>query len=370
MCFPFLAVNESFTVGPWRVMSLNEALRSETWRSDQFKADVVKMLGLFRYGPYGASVENPTVLSRISDGMTGEPPAEHHERNALTATISFCALDTNRPRSSGMIFDWIVAEHLDYWEFPVSDDGFVALPTGRRFRTLHAASWSEEQSILGPTVLASIPHVRVNPVTASVLYKALMHTSDDSRRLRTAITFLVESWRNHSSVVGLSDWQFEPGAIICDQQTAFEALLDIKGTRQDPAKDQIVQKFQELIDQLKAIDPVVEQCSDCLWGEHTLEQLEEWASTFTQRRNKTIHEGDVLAGLPETDDPANLLREVVDIADLVLRDAIRAKAVLISELPPGEALQNALASPSNSDYMLMIAVAEAWATLAAANEDE
>ena len=371
MCFPFLAIREPFAVGAWKLVSLTEALQSETWASDQFKANVKAMLALFRFGLYEQRVEHPTVVSRVDHGMTGEPPTID-ERNALTATVAFCALDTNRPQTSGSTWDLlIVAEHLDYWEFPVSGDGRVSLPMGRRVRTLHAATWNEEEPIIGPTVVSSIPRVKVNQATASMLHEALRTDSADSRRLRTAIQFLVESWRNHSSVVGLGDWQFEPGAIICDQQTAFEALLDIKGTRNDSAKDQIVRKFQEAIDQVNAIDPVVKQCSDYLWRGHTQEQLEEWATTFTQRRNKTIHQGDALAGLSDDTEPGPLLRGVVDTADRVLRDAIRAKAVLISELPPGDALQDALPSPSNNSYKRRLAVTRGLAAASATvHEDE
>ncbi len=376
MCFPFLATRESLVsqeplvVGPWKVVSLAKAVESETWASAQFKASVEAMLGLFRYGPLGTSVKNPTVVSRVDDGMTGEPPTTD-QRNALTATVAFCALDTNRSQVSGRFDSRIVAEHLDYWEFPVSADGCLSLPLGRRVKTLHNANWTEKQPIIGPTVISSmIPHVQMNQATASMLHEALMIDSADSKRLRTAIQFLVESWRNHSSVVGLSDWQFEPGAIICDQQTAFEALLDIRGTRDGPAKVQIVRKFQEVIDQVKAIDPVVGQCSDCLWGEHTQEQLEQWATTFTQRRNKTIHQGDALAGLPDETEPWPLLREVVDTADQLLRDAIRARAALISELPPGDALQDALPSPSNNDYRLMLAFTRGLAAASAAVHED
>ncbi len=363
MCFPFLAIRQPFAVGPWKLVSLTEALQSETWASDQFKVNVAAMLRLFCFGLYGQRVEHPTVVSRVNHGMTGEPPTTD-ERNALTATVAFCALDTNRPQTSGSAWDFlIVAEHLDYWEFPVSANGFVSLPSGRRVNTLHAATWSEEQPIIGPTVVSSIPRVKVNQATASMLHEALMSASADSKKLRTAIQFLVESWRNHSSVVGLGDWQFEPGAIICDQQTALEALLQVGFGR--AARDQIVEKCCELIGHVNAMDPVIEECSTHLWGERLGEPLKDWAIKFTQRRNKTIHQGDALAGLPDDAEPGTMLREVVDMADWVLRDAIRAKAALISELPPGEALQDALASPSNSGYKLRLACKRAVSEVSA-----
>lgn len=217
MCFPFLALEESFTVGPWKLMSLTAALESETWASAQFTANTKAMLGLFRFGLYRQLVEHPTVVSRTDHGMTGEPPTTD-ERNALTATVGFCALDANQPTTAGSTLDSVVAEHLDYWEFPVSDDGFLSLPTGRRIRTLHAATWTKERPIVGPTVISVIPHIEVNSCTARMLYTTLTSGSSGSERLRTAIQFLVKSWRNHSSVVGLSDWQFEPGAIVCDHK--------------------------------------------------------------------------------------------------------------------------------------------------------
>ncbi len=356
MCFPFLAIEESLTVGPWKLVSLDGALQSETWASDQFKADVRAMLRLFRYGLLANHVEHPTVVSRVDHGITGEPPATSAERNALIATVAFSALDTNRLPID--VQNWasvVVAEHLDYWEFPVSAEGLVSVPSGRSVRTLHAAAWSEQQPVVGPTVLSTIPSVKLNAVGASVLYEALLRQPGDSERLRTAITFLVESWRNHSGLVGLRNWQFEQGAVICDQQTAFEVLLG--GTSNGRAGDRIVELLRDLISRVNAIDPVVERLSDCLWG-HSQTQREDWAREFTQYRNRTIHEGDALAGLEETDSGRRLL-EVVDMADRLLRDAIRAKAVLLAELKPGETLQNALASPSNNDYRLRLAIERA-----------
>lgn len=364
MCFPFLAIHESFTVGPWKLVRLTEALQSETWASDQFKANVKAMLGLFRHGLLAAHVKDPTVVSRVDCGITGEPPETSAERKALIATVAFSALDTNREIDETNWASAVVAEHLDYWEFPVSADGFLLVPSGRRVRTWHAANWSERQPVIGPTAISVIPRVRVNPVGASVLYEALSHRSDDAKRLRTAITVLVESWRNHSGVVGLSSRQLEQGVVICDQQTAFEVLL--LGTSQGSAKEQIVQKFQELIDQVSAIDPVVGRCSDSL-SEHTQDQRREWVASFTRHRNKTIHEGDALAGLSDEANLGKRLLEVVDMADRMLRDAIRVKAALIAELRPGETLQNALASPSNNDYQLRLAVERAWDAVSTAH---
>lgn len=141
-------------------------------------------------------------------------------------------------------------------------------------------------------------------------------------------------------------------------QTALEALLEIEPP--PAAKCQIVKRYRELIGKVNAIDPVVENCSTCLWGDHSKESLKDWATKFTQRRNKTIHKGDALAGLPDDAESETLLREVVDMADRVLRNAIRAKAALVSQMPPGEELQDALASPANNDYHRKLAATRAW----------
>ena len=189
MSFPFLALLESCTIGPWKVTPLEDAISNEDWASDRFRENAEALLGAFRYGIYHDALENPTVVARIEGGMTGERPSDE-ERRALTDAVAFAALDTNQDRSVGV--GMLVTENLDYWEFPATDDRDVALPTGRRYGSLHVCSWGEDQPIIGPSVLepAHGHHTRIDESIAQTVYAAILHESERSKKLHTVLQFL------------------------------------------------------------------------------------------------------------------------------------------------------------------------------------
>ena len=122
MCFPFLALNQPCSIGNWELLRADIAFNEGVWASESFRQDAERILGLFRYGVGHYRLENPTLIARAGRKFTGEPP-EASERDALTATAAFGALDSNRPRDAHGRASWVVAENVDYWEFPVSGDG-------------------------------------------------------------------------------------------------------------------------------------------------------------------------------------------------------------------------------------------------------
>lgn len=329
MSFPFLAIHEPCTIGPWRVTPFRYALRDEAWVSDRFKQNAVALLEAFRYGVYHNELENPTVVARIDGGMTGEPPSAV-ERRALTDAVAFAALDTNQERRERGSTFWLVTENLDYWEFPATDDLFVALPNGRRYRMNHADSWGESRPIIGPSVLAPAHshHTRIQEATAQTVYEAVLLGSSRSERLHTVIQLFLDSWRNYSIMGGLAGWSYEQGDIICTQQQALEASWSRKKPSRTPASSFVADEFLSLQQRIaERLD--IEQQLDCWFGYPKLndeEAIREWAKGFVAVRNSAIHEGD--PAKPIKDDPQKMI-VLLDKADQVIRCTIRLMAALI-----------------------------------------
>ena len=333
MSFPFLALLEPFTVGPWKVTPLKDAIRNEDWVSDSFKQNAATLLGAFRYGVYHDALENPTVVARVEDGMTGEPPSSE-ERRALTDAVAFAALDTNQERRGRGSVSWLVTENLDYWEFPATDDLSVSLPSGRRYRTLHSASWGEDDPIIGPSVLepAHSHHIRINESVAQTVYHAVLHGSDRSKKLHTVIQLFLDTWRNYSVMGGLADWAYEQGNIICTQQQALEASWTKKKPRDTPAREFIAEEYLALRQQVIEVLDVEPQATpwllSCWFGcsNPDGEDIKEWSKDFVNVRNDAIHEGDPAKRIK---DDAKKMRELMETADLVIRCTIRLMAALI-----------------------------------------
>lgn len=340
MCFPFLALNRPCRIGRWELLTAEAAFSEGLWASESFRQDAERMLGLFRYGVGHYRLENPTLIARAGRKFTGESP-EAAERDALTATAAFGALDSNRPRGVHGWTSWVVAENVDYWEFPVSGDGELMLSLGRRYRTRFHDTWGENRPIIGPAALepAHSHHVRIDEDVAAILHETLLSDTVRSTNLAAAIRFFVDSWRNHPSVVGVADWTFDYSTVVCSQQTALEALF---GKRNNAAQHIVagVRKLtKRLGDALEAIDPASPAAGQLVAFSMSLRHkpiggvpfyedaaFDDWARKFTRIRNKTVHEGDPLAALTDDKHPGKTLRDVVDTADIVIRHAVRLLA--------------------------------------------
>ena len=340
MCFPFLALSEPCEIGPWVLLPYQDAL-DERWETGGFRGSARDMIEVFRYGVNLDSLENPTLIARAGRGFTGEPP-DNAERVALTAAVAYCALDRNIHKTPDRT--WILGENLDYWEFPVSGDRELSLPIGRRHTVKYHNTWSPDNPIVGPSTLLSIPiaHVTIQEHAADMLYRALFADTDRSRRLRTAIMFFVESWRNTPSVFGIPDWAYDYGSIICAQQTALETLLSQPRNGRTSACNRIVDGVRKLIVKLpvsiaddtdesdyRAIlcrESSLARKRKCGHAPYADEGFVTWSERFTAVRNATVHEGDPLTPLLDQVEPVQVLRDTVEEADLVLRDAIRLTA--------------------------------------------
>ncbi|MYC43226.1 MAG: hypothetical protein F4X52_11865 [Acidimicrobiaceae bacterium] len=355
MCFPFLALNESCSIGGWELVRADNAFDEGVWVSESYKQDSQNMLRCFRYGTRHFELINPTLVARAGRSFTGEPPTPE-ERNALIDMVAFEALDRNTPRvrasdeppqASPLSFGWLVAENVEYWEMPVSNDNALTLSVGRRHKTRMFDTWGEDNPIVGPAVLADVSgcHVRIHGDMAENLYGALLSDSVQSAKLATAIKFFVDSWRNHSSAI-IPDWTFDHATVISSQQTALEVLFGKNDTRSKA--HHIVEGLRELLKRChEAVadpDDVPKLAELCvvymsLHNERKFYESQcfcDWAQKFTQIRNKTVHEGAPMAApclsrLPAEQDRLEVLVEVSDTADTVIRDAIRLHAYLLAQ---------------------------------------
>lgn len=345
MCLPFLALNQPCRIGRWELLTAKPAFNEGVWASESFRQDAERMLGLFRYGVGHYRLENPTLIARAGRKFTGEPP-KAAERDALTATAAFGALDSNRPRDAHGWASWVVAENVDYWEFPVSSDDDLMLSLGRRYRTRFHDTWGEDRPIIGPAVLepAHSHHVRIDEDLAAVLHEALLSRTELSANLAAAIRFFVDSWRNHPSVVGVADWTFDYSTVVCSQQTALEALFGERNNAAQHIVAGVRNLTKRLSDALEAtdfasptgglpIDLCMSMRSKPIGGVPFYEDaaFDDWARKFTRVRNKTVHEGDPLAALSDDEHPGKTLRDVVDTADIVIRDALHLLACFRSD---------------------------------------
>lgn len=346
MCFPFLAMREPCRVGPWNLLPAEDACTAD-WSSDEFKKASFRMLRTFRYGIGHFKLENPTLVSSAESRFTGEQPT-NEERDFLTAAVAFSALDNNREpfRTSRRTSPspQVVAENVDYWEFPVSaEDTSLTIPTGRRYRVLICDEWSPDNPIIGPSVLTKVPNgfVTINTASAEMLYCALSAGTRNADRLLTSIRYFVESWRNQSGVVGISNQESDYGNIIVTQQIALEALL---GNDSGSVSERIIQTVSDRVRRFTDMDNYgsLEEAISNLGFDWPKErrnyyldskqesQFKEWARTHVKVRNKTIHEGNPLKpfkNLP-TEKQQQKLQQTVEDANRVLLDAIRVTAAL------------------------------------------
>ena len=255
----------------------------------------------------------------------------------MTAAAAFGALDSNRPRHETGWASWVVAENVDYWEFPVSGDGELGLSLGRRYRTRFHDTWGEDRPIIGPAVLepAHGHHVRIDEDVAAVLHEALLSGTERSAILAAAIRFFVDLWRNHPSVVGVADWTFDYSTVVCSQQTALEALFGERNNAAQHIVAGVRNLTKRLSDALEAVDlaspaggellaVIMSMRSKPTGGMPFYEDaaFDDWARKFTRIRNKTVHQGDPLAAPGDDEHPGETLRDVVDTADIVIRDAV------------------------------------------------
>lgn len=342
MCFPFLTLHRPCHIGGWSLLPLQEALKAD-WASEQFRDNARSMLDSIIYGVGHFCLVQPTLVARTDGGFIGVRP-EDAERDALTATVAFGALIRNRPRHKSGQASWLVAENVDYWEMPVSDDNYLGLPTGRRYRVLIGDSWSGDNPIIGPSVLDDTRnhHVSIDEKIAAVLHRALSEESDCAKRLRTAIMFFVESWRNTSSVVGVSTLALDYSKIICAQRTALEALFPgSHPSKRPPANDRIITGVRELVQRMKdSIDQADDwaEYSDAIrpffamqrksvgkHGPYADNGFDDLIRLFARIRHASVHEGDPLqAVIDET--PEKTLRDTGEQVEMVLRDAISLSA--------------------------------------------
>lgn len=335
MSFPFLALRGPFTVGQWKVMPFNDALKDEDWLSDDFKQDTKALLGAFRYGICHDRLKNPTVVARIEDGITGEQPSST-ERRALVDAVAFAALDTNGERTYDGFTPWLVTENLDYWEFPATNDRDFSMISGRRVPVRRMGSWGEDTPIIGPSVLEAAHgrHARIEEHVAQTVYEALLHGGDRSKKLHTVIQLFLDSWRNYSIMGSFGDWPYEWGNIICAQQQALEASWSREKPSHIPARKFIAEEFlllkQQADDLMNSDQKMPAWFEDC-WFSCATYKLDEdavhaWVEPFVDVRNDAIHEGDPAKSI--NNDHAKIVK-LADTADVVLRCTIKLMAALI-----------------------------------------
>ena len=396
ICYPFPRVDHPLAVGPWRVVPLfggNDVFDpvpaygdgpDDSWASDAFRENATDYLKRF-YCTHNLlrkdRIRHPSIVVKHESGADGEPPTES-ERTALTTAVTFAALDTNPYRSkTGALNPWdVVSEHLDYWELPLADDGMVSEAIGFRVRSLHACTFSDgrfgKYRVFAPRYMPEPPIVTPNRFLASAMYQAIAASTEDSLRLATAVMWWAKSWSNQDSL------GIEERIVICN--TAFEAVLgsppysgqsrteldDLFATAHaiwgGPNYREYVARLKRRREEKAAAGQSVEDTPDGEWGmvwhPDTSDQFRDWHKAFSELRNNCAHRGDIsrdkadtvdeaLQAYEELSDPASsnpycdspaedsfgrprpVAFRVLDDAERILREAIKAKLIICNDDP-------------------------------------
>ena len=356
----------------------------DSWASDAFRENATDYLKRFycTHNPVGKErIEHPSIVVKHESGADGGPPTES-ERTALTTAVTFAMLDTNpyRSESEAQHLRDVVSEHLDYWELPLSSDGMVSETIGFRIRNLHACTFNDDRfgkyRVFAPRCMPDPPIVRPNRFLASAMYQAVAASTEDSLQLATAVLWWAKAWSNQDSL------GIEERIVMCG--TAFEAVLGSPpNSRQSrtelndlferahaiwggPNYREDVAHLKKLRDGKAAAGQSVGDIPDGEWGmvwhPDTSDQFGAWHKAFSELRNNCAHRGDIrrdkantvdealktYEGLsdptslnPYCDSPAEdplgrprpVAPRVLDDAERILREAIKAKLIICNDDP-------------------------------------
>ena len=322
--FPYLPLAQPLQVGPWTVAPLSEF--KGTWASSRFETSARAFLAAFRT-PAGGDLENPAVVARHGalDGCAPTPA----ERNVLERAVGFAVIDSNPYWADETKYaghQIATSDNADLWVQPLDTVGhWITLERGSRIRTTIGGHRLTDGGFMIPSPLElNLPMVvRCDDLTADALYR-LLTSSPDAHRIRTAVDWLLKSWKNSASISEVDRIVF--------LKTALEALTGESSTQ--TAGPALVTLFSDAATQegegiglSGLLWSPSESTRTRTWSSggkvHTqdVSELEHWYGALADARNEIIHEG-ANSQRSYSEDGSPYVGPIAEVADRVTREAI------------------------------------------------
>lgn len=364
LLFPYLPLQRGLDVGRWTLTPVSEF--DGPWHSAGFRRRSLSAIAR-HVDRAGVPLRRPSILVDQRRGADGVLP-ERHEVDALQLALGFAVLDAVPVwRSDAEIA--VVARHrargdhereaelrrelteerkeMSYasWRAATSDNAepyfWPIRPTGGMAREygsiITTTAGGSGRGLAGKVIPPNELHIPspllLDAERVAALYTVLATAPRDpkARKLAESVRWLLQAWRNTPSLLEVQR--------VVLLRTAFEVLVGL-GNRQDDSTVRLARRLSEHFEQLPAEERGFVRPGDMQWlpsqphnlpaldnigkGEQKLgpfSDLERWFVTFSQARNKIVHEGDLtLTG--DTTPGSVYAGPFWRVATRVLRDAV------------------------------------------------
>jgi hypothetical protein len=325
---PYLPMREPVVFAGWWLGPLKDF--EGEWANTRFAELSRQFLSSFLDAD-GNPIENPALLARVDDGVTGRLPAAT-VRTALQRAIDLAVLDGNpnwEPESQGWWVTTSDSSELFMWPIDI-DEGRVALTRGSMVPIISGGHKIEPGLHVPAAREVHLPwrvNIDEHLLSAAYLVFSGAHDQKDSNlagRLGESTTWLAKVWRNTESIQGADR--------VVMLKIGFDALTGTDRTHVG------AQWLRELFGDLATAGTDDDDAEHLLWSPSETPQrtrirrdtgepekctdLEHWFKTFGDTRNEIVHTGRVRA-LTFEEPGSAYSGPMVFIGERLLREAIR-----------------------------------------------
>jgi hypothetical protein len=333
VCLPYLPLMSSHRISQWLILPVGQY--TGPWISEIYKKRAEQLLKHFVWANGMAAKDIPIVVS-AENGASGIVPDESDGR-ALQLAIDFASIDQSMVLPGDPLPRLLTTDNTELQKWPLSDDGYIAYPTGLMVRTTHGGWNLDQNDWKVPCPLdVYMPNVKVSlhDELATAIYETIQKGYADpanttERRFTITLGWWAKSWRNSSSV----SWEDR----IVLLKTGFEALLDESST---PKASKLLRQLFE-----SAAKHAGEEVKGLLWTQAEIPSrdhpfttptyqgtkvtdLEHWFLSFGSARNDIIHQG-AAATLSYSEADSAYNGSFVMVGERVLREALKMQLELL-----------------------------------------
>ena len=331
--FPYLPIQGSYKLGPWRLGPLKGYTGS--WLSPAFERQSRAFMASFRDAG-GKPLDNMYVLSHGERGMDGRLPTRP-QQTALQRAVDFAVLDNNPPLDSDNAgLGAATADNAELFIWPIDvTGGRVTLSRGSMVRTMAGGHRINDELRVPAPLELQMPlwtfslDAELLAAMYNLFTRRLAGSNDlDRRRIEVAVGWLSKAWRNSPSV-SMADR-------VVFLKTGFEALSDESKTK--PCADWLrslyekelagnIPKYTRHVLWSSAEKPVRTykyKLSGNVVGQLT--ELQHWFMSFGEARNAIVHEGTTPRLLYKLS-KSRYNSSMVNVGERLLRESIKVKMI-------------------------------------------
>lgn len=294
MCFPYLPVQRSYVLGPWRVVPASGY--TGPWLSKQFEDRSHAFLKAFR-DANGKPFKDVYLLVHGTRGADGKRPTRP-AINAIQSAMNFAVLDRNpAPGSDNAGWGTATTDNSELFIWPIDvAEGRVSLGRGSIVPVLDGGHQiTDALTVPAPLELHMPFAFTLDQEMLTAIYQLGSRRFSEGeaairRRLEVAIDWLGQAWRNSPSL--------RPSHRIVFLKTGIEALTDTSDSWQ--AAKRLRRLFESELGNESGI-----AVDELLWSPketerhairvkkviHQVTDLQDWLMAFSRARNTIIHDG-------------------------------------------------------------------------------